>query len=472
MREVKRRRERGGYVTFVVALTAALMMGSLGFAIDAAVLYSIRARLSAACDGAALAAARNLNVGLTMAEQEASARARAVSFYEANFPQQFLGAQREAPVVDIPVSAPGSVLTVTTSGSARAGTFFMRYFGTREVRLRASGTASRRNVNLMIVLDRSVSMNSSGSCVPMVNAARDFVGKFVEDRDQVGMIAFGTDMSKTAPSTRFKGPLISEINKIKCGNSTSMTMAYWRAYQELVNLRQPSALNVIVLFTDGNPNGLYAKFSTQGGSKCNGGSLEGIFVRTTSNAPMNGNLAGMYRDMAANVSSLGAVRINKPGCKYTDNNRDADFVLDIDGIPQEDVFGNRTTGYPNQYVHPEAYLNPNGKIQHTSPYVHFLANKNTLDHAAMRVRNRALDTTIGVVTFVIGLGSYSDPINEQPDDVLLRRVANDPRGRNDPNPVYVDDPDLPDGMYIRATEAGQMADAFQRIASEVLRLSR
>ena len=49
----------------------------------------------------------------------------------------------------------------------------------------------------------------------------------------------------------------------------------------------------------------------------------------------------------------------------------------------------------------------------------------------------------------------------------MQRVANDPAST-----IYADDPELPDGKFIHANDTAEMAEAFQRIASEVLRLSR
>ncbi len=55
--------------------------------------FVVKARLSSACDAAALAAARNLNVGLTIDEQAASATARALAFFDANFPDGFMSSE-------------------------------------------------------------------------------------------------------------------------------------------------------------------------------------------------------------------------------------------------------------------------------------------------------------------------------------------------------------------------------------------
>jgi Mg-chelatase subunit ChlD len=263
MKFTKRVSNKKGFVVFVVAASAMVLIPVAGLGIDAAMLYVVKARLSAACDGAALAAARNLNVGQTITAQEASARLRAESFYAGNFAEGYLGAHRNAPVITIPMAAVGNVLRVTTDGSARFVPYFMKYLGINNVDVRATGTAARRDVNIMLVLDRSLSMDFTSSCEPMKAAARNFVDRFVEGRDRLGLITFGATVYRVAPSRNFKTAspnLDTLISQIDCDGTTNMVTAYWRAYQEIITLAQPGALNIIVLFTDGIPNGFYGNF--------------------------------------------------------------------------------------------------------------------------------------------------------------------------------------------------------------------
>src|SRR5512145_2072869 len=81
----KTRRERG-IIVLLTAITVLIMMPVAGLAIDAAILYAVKARLQSAADAAAIAAARSLNVGMTLSEQIDSARQRAHDFFDANYP--------------------------------------------------------------------------------------------------------------------------------------------------------------------------------------------------------------------------------------------------------------------------------------------------------------------------------------------------------------------------------------------------
>ena len=53
--------------------------------------------------------------------------------------------------------------------------------------------------------------------------------------------------------------MITTLNNMTCAGSTSTAMGLWYGYDQLVSLHQPAALNVILLFTDGQPTGVYVK---------------------------------------------------------------------------------------------------------------------------------------------------------------------------------------------------------------------
>jgi Flp pilus assembly protein TadG len=162
-----------------------LVIPIVGLAIDASFLYMVKARLSAAADAAALAAARNLNVGISMADQEVSARNRATAFFNANFPDNYLRTENKS--ITVSVAETGTrVRTVRVDASVIGNTWFMRYLGFDNLPINTTSTASRRDVNLILVLDRSGSMQNSSSCEPMKSAAQTFVNGFANERDRIG----------------------------------------------------------------------------------------------------------------------------------------------------------------------------------------------------------------------------------------------------------------------------------------------
>ena len=159
-----------------------------GLAIDASLLYAIKAKLQAAVDAASLAGARSLNRGLDLASQADNARATATNFFNANFPDGHLSTTGRILTLAVAESA-YRTRTVRADAQVSAPTYFMRILGVASTTLTAAGMASRRDVNLILVLDRSSSM--SAVMTSMKAAARGFVDKFAEGRDNVGLIVFG-----------------------------------------------------------------------------------------------------------------------------------------------------------------------------------------------------------------------------------------------------------------------------------------
>jgi Flp pilus assembly protein TadG len=494
-------------VFLILSILAVVPAAGLG--IDVSILYLVKAKLTQACDGAALAAARNLNLGVTMAEQAAGAAQRAQSYYKANYPASYLGSTRYDAVINVPVVTPGQALTVTTTGSADVRTFFMRLLGTSTVRVTATGTASRKSLNMMMVLDRSSSMsatdagkdskgNNLSRVAAMVTAANSFVDKF-SAMDRIGLIYFGSDsVLAFTPGydyqTRSPNNIKYYINQITAGDNTATALAFWNAYVQIVNLHQPSASNVIVLFTDGVPNGVYATFNvktlqdkrynidgsstltTYAASSCSGSTISGV-VTQTSGFAANGKTNGLFNPVGTASANHAATYMNPSGCASSGSGNATKVRQDVAYIPDTDANGNKFRGYGSDYQtftssdqglsygDFQSSVYPNN-IRVDSPWVIGKASKNSLDHAAIRIRNRALESTIGVTIYVIGFGSGSTM--EDPDDTLMMRVAN----VNDPsNTIFVNDPNVPVGMYVKAT-GGTIGAAFDRIASEVLRLSR
>src|SRR5881394_4543234 len=77
------RRSERGFVLVYMAATLALLLLASGLAVDSGRAYVVKAQLSKAVDGAALAAARSLNTG--------NPRAEAVRVFQQNFPSGWFG---------------------------------------------------------------------------------------------------------------------------------------------------------------------------------------------------------------------------------------------------------------------------------------------------------------------------------------------------------------------------------------------
>lgn len=274
----RRKLRQKGVSLIVGAVSMCVVIPCAGMAVDAAMLYYTKAKIQGAVDGAALAAARSLVLGATTAAQATSAKQNAVNWFYANFPTTMWGTsstvmdQSMVQVFDDPNNA--NLRNVTVSARTTVPTIFMRWFNVSGTVVASLGTASRRDAVIMMVLDRSGSMNSgTGSCGNLRAAAKIFTGQFSAGRDRIGLVSFsdGTYVH-SPPTTDFRAQLgyddgtsvgngsgNAAIDSITCDGGTGTAAAISIGYNELYKVNLPGALNVLLVETDGLPNTLALK---------------------------------------------------------------------------------------------------------------------------------------------------------------------------------------------------------------------
>src|SRR6202000_2420300 len=128
--------------------------------------FWVKAKLSAATDGAAFAAGRSLSP--TSTNFQTAAQTTAYDYFAANFPAGWLGTSvvggqpvATQPTVAVVLNTNTKITTITVDAQATVPLYFARVMGINTVTVSAHAQASRRDANIILVLDRSGSMASS-----------------------------------------------------------------------------------------------------------------------------------------------------------------------------------------------------------------------------------------------------------------------------------------------------------------------
>jgi hypothetical protein len=500
------RRARQGERGFILILYALMMlfiiMPIVGLAIDAGILYMIKGKLQMAVDGAALGAARNLSANVSIGSQESTAGAAGIANFHANFPNNWMGITPvNDPTVDWSQSTT-STAVINITGTVVSPTWFMRILGFNSVTVQATGEATRRNLNVLLVIDRSYSLSAENNCGILQSDAEDFVNNsFVEGRDQVGMVTFGTSYNYDfAFNSTFKTSLTSQLSQLSCTGYTNAAAAFSYGFGQLAALTTaPGSLNVIVFFTDGEPNTMTFGVNTTTGVADTTATYNPLSVLTSSNCTphaagtktsgviagdvafgswgglmqwTNGGIPlGTNADFNAAVSPL----ISETGCSFqtggsgrptysAQSGNPPAFSNDIASLPQADAFGNRTNitwpgGANGSFPYTVALTGSSWYSQQNLEN----AGINTLDNAAQNARAAATTANIPYVVYTIGLNPTSayGSVNQE----LLRRVANDPASA-----VY--QTTYTPGKFYYVPSSGELSQAFAAIASDILRIAK
>jgi Flp pilus assembly protein TadG len=499
---VSKRGERGAALILITFVATFVLIPIVGLAIDGTLLYWMKARLSAAVDSAALAAGRSLNVGDDEAAQELSATTVGQQYFSANFPTgtgpRAITITGGAPTITYVKGT--YVRTVTVSATAIVPLYFMPILRVDTGTLVATGTASRRDANVILVLDRSGSMSAKGnnSCTALISAVQNnFIEKFANGRDRLGLVTFSTMANVDfAPSLTFKtdNPKLSDtLSKLVCIGGTSTAEGLWTAHDQIKKIQQPGAFNVILLFTDGSPSSILANFpvktqvdarydpiqtgqvdSQMPASGCPSSSdpIRGVIADSSADVAdivahlqTTGVTLGLFAPTAVPLSSSASpAMLQLSGCTFSSSIKNPSYYArrDVAYIPATDTRNDATNGA----VYP---LAPGVDIfDSTSPYHDQIRPDvprtqrwvafNAADAQAQQIR---ADTTYAPVIYTIGLaGNEKMAMNQN----FMERLANDPRANN-----Y--DSTKPEGMFRLATDQMGLAQAFSDIASQVLHLS-
>jgi Flp pilus assembly protein TadG len=472
-----------GFVLVYMAATLSTLLLFAGLAVDSGRAYVVKAQLTKAVDGAALAGARSLNSG--------NPRGEAEKIFRANFPVGYVGTSAVTdPTTDanffaVATDAASGVNTVTVRAWATVPTTFMALANFTSLTVTSSGEATRRMVDLSLVLDVSSSIGTQWPTV--ADAVRQFIAAFDQNNDRMALLTFGNgaQVLDAMPASRGfnKASLISHVPAGPNG-STNMVEGLYKGWDELrsVPTGTQSGLRVIVLFTDGASNGVPASYPPQPGTArtlrtwdfphrtpdpdsqtWDNPQIDGLYDSTTGSAsgfaytlrPSNWN----NYDPASIIAAVPSM----PTQSWHTNHRSPGIptgfplltnTLTVNGVSQSTKRPLRHLGLYNAGQYPAEIFNINNAARNL---VEIIANEARSDTGDYRIRIY----TIGMGYLVnLQLGTVPEPSAD-----ILKRLANDPT-----SPDY--NSSQLAGEYFPAPTAADVSAAFQGIQNQILRLSK
>jgi Flp pilus assembly protein TadG len=478
--------DRGYALTYMAFFITVLLLFS-GLAVDAGRAYVVKAQLTKAVDGAALGAARNLNSGSPQQEAE--------RIFKANFPPGFLGTSEVTDPTDNPdfynlhTDTTTGVNTITVTASATLPTTFMRLANFDDVTVSSSGEATRRMVDLSLVLDVSSSIGSKWGAVR--DAARVFIGGFDGASDRLSLTTFGNGATvvRQMPSSRGfdKNDLINAVPQSLPGGSTNMVEGLYRGWDELrsVPAGQQSGLRVIVLFTDGASNGVPGIYPYPPAAPTPTSLTTSKTLRTydfPKNSPDPDNQTWNSPQIVGLFDSGSGAQ--NPSHNKTVSWNSTETILQIPNLPATSFHGHhRSSGIPTTFPLMSNEITVNGYSQSAvrglrdwnpaaeryPAQVHNINNaaRNLVEIIANAARNDD-DGDYQIRIFTIGMGELVrymlGTMPEKPEDILMR-MANDIR-----SPDFNDD--QLEGRYYFALTGADVGPAFQALQSQIVRLSK
>jgi Flp pilus assembly protein TadG len=476
-RQTSRLASQKGFVLVYMAATLTVLLLFAGLAVDSGRAYVVKAQLTKAVDGAALAAARSLNSGT-------ASRSEATRIFNANFPVGYLGASAltdpaSAGFYALATDPTTGVNTVTITASATVPTTFMRLANYTNVTVTSSGQATRRMVDLSLVLDVSSSIGSQWPTVR--DAARTFIDAFDQAHDRVSLLTFsnGAAVIDPMPSTRGfnKVQVEADVPQTLPGGSTLMVEGLYRGWDELrsVPTGTQSGLRIIVLFTDGASNGVPGDYDGSGFAK----SLRSWDFPHNAIDPDNQtwdspHIDGLY-DTQTGVSSP-TYSVTLPWNSTTTGA--------VPYLPVQTWHSHhRSTGIPTAFPLQTSSLNVNGLPQTArrglrdfnagaGKYPAEIFNINNAARNVLEIIGDAARNDAGgdykIRIYSIGMSylvrDLLGTMPEMPEDIL-KRISND-----DSSPDY--NSSQLAGKYYYAATAAEVSAAFQGIQNQIIRLSK
>ncbi len=178
--------------------------------------------------------------------------------------QQYLLAQGYRPAdLDIVLDAPGSPFADTDAVDWRQPQTTLQIPSPAVVEVVQNvWWYTKRPTNVFLVVDTSGSMQGNKLTLTQ-EALRAFLAQIQGDRDQVGLIEFGSGIKNATPlrplDEEGRQELTAIIDAMDASGNTALLDAVWEAYRYLAERDDQEAINAIVVMTDGREN--YSRYN-------------------------------------------------------------------------------------------------------------------------------------------------------------------------------------------------------------------
>ncbi len=389
-------KDERGAIAVLVAVSLVGIIGFAGLAIDLGRGYLDQVRISRAVDAAVIAGASAFRSGQAIAQQHAEAVAALNGVVDGENGVSFS--------LVFGTNAEGEN-TVSGFASHSIPTTFMRILGQDELQISALAVAAVPPVDLALVIDQSYSLAQNNAWDDLQAAAAEFVAKFSDDLDMVGLSSFHARAVDRIPvDMPFQVAITSAIGDMRSAGYTNTGEGLLTAFQQMQNapLRQRST-KVVVFFTDGRPTAIRGIF----------GGVDRVIV-------VSGNLRATRVSGYYNYSTL----VTDPS------------------PPVQSPFGS-SPACPNSV----------GRCWGlTGNQVRSQARQNGIDEAN-QIRSA------GYILYTIGLGNPGGGSAPPPDLDYLRLLANEDG---------VADPDQPRGRMFFAPTPAELSEVFDLVAKDLL----
>ena len=448
----------------MVAVSMLVLLAVVGLSIDAGLAYLVKARLNAAVDSAALAAARAVPTGNNQTEQIASARAAAADFFAANIPNNYLLSSPSITSTDVVFNGGQAIIDV--KAEAPMPVSIMQVMNFTSLTPVAAAQTIRNDLDMALVVDTSGSL--SGSAATVRTSAKSFLNKFNVTQDRVALVHFAsgaeTDVAINPSARGFnRTTMTSKINGYAFTGGTASVEGMWNAREQLnlVPLASRSTMRVIVFFSDGAPTAFGSYMAFNSNSDCK-------------------DILG--RDISGTLDSQNAIY----GLSRMDDS-DNNVISDSCKIYRNAAYAARRL--PDWYNAHNDARNPNDATKREFPIVTSTPRVVTADisstnssTSAQYRRNierasrnlaeaiAASSRSQGIFVFTLGMGAGLKSQGDYDSDTgetILKCMANTVDA-----PARCQKPTQPIGMYCYAATDADLTPCFSRLASAILRITK